>query len=198
MDPRQLVPHERPLELLLGTWQRSLTTRHFGTFVLGRDASCVVAVEQVPLADVAGPPTYPPPYGGAPAAPAPGYRLRWSFGRSPGDVRAGYHVEPLFDALPPSSAAGHHAVGPAGSVSGSPRVLPLRVTYGGAECVGTYQPDLGLMMVHLTAQTGSATVLYRLLDDDTLAVSITEVPGARRAEPSVQHGFMFRLPPQPG
>lgn len=36
----------------------------------------------------------------------------------------------------------------------------------GGECGGSYQPDLGLMMVHLVGPT-TATIVYRVLDDDS-------------------------------
>lgn len=189
-----LVPTERPIELFCGTWTRTLSTRNFGTFALGADSNCVVTVEQLPL-DGLGPPTFAPAFAQPAAPPAHGYKLRWSFGRTPDDVRAGYAVEPLFDAV--ASASASPVPSGAGSLSAVPRVIPLRVTYAGTECVGTYQGDLGLMMVHLTSPAATATVIYRLLDDDTLAVSITEVPAPavhKRGEPTIQYGYMFRLP----
>lgn len=184
-----LVPTERPIELFCGTWKRTLSTRNFGTFALGQDSNCIVAIEQIPLdSSQLGPPTFAPAFAQPAALPSQGYKLRWSFGRTPHDVRSGYSLEPLFDAV-----ASAHSPVPNGAV---PRVIPLRVTYAGTECVGTYQGDLGLMMVHLTSPAATATVIYRLLDDDTLAVSITEVPAStvKRAEPTVQYGYCFRLP----
>ena len=56
-----------------------------------------------------------------------------------------------------------------------------------------FQPDIATLTVHLTGTT-NATLVYAALDDDTMAVSITEVPPAgKRAAPVVQTGFMFRM-----
>lgn len=116
-------------------------------------------------------------------------RFRWSFGRSLDSVRTGYSVEPLFDVAPVASGG-----------SNASRVVPLRISFAGTDCLGTYQPDLGLLMVHLVGPgTTTATIVYRALDDDTLAVSITEVPapagasGAPLRQPTLQFGYMFRV-----
>ena len=38
----------------------------------------------------------------------------------------------------------------------------------GADCLGTYQPELGLLMVHLVGPgITTATIVYRALDDDS-------------------------------
>jgi len=72
-------------------------------------------------------------------------------------------------------------------------LLPLRVQFQGRDCYGMYQPDIGTLTVHLTGTT-NATLVYSLLDEDTMAVSITEVPPAgKRAAPVVQTGYMFRV-----
>lgn len=65
--------------------------------------------------------------------------------------------------------------------------------FQGRDCYGMYQPDIGTLTVHLTGTT-NATLVYSLLDEDTMAVSITEVPPAgKRAAPVVQTGYMFRV-----
>lgn len=174
-----LVP-DRPIDVFCGTWKRCLSSRVFGTFSLARDSNTVVHVEQVvdgPAAG-AGPATYAPPYGSRPApavvaAPlalggAHPYRMRWSFGRSPDAVRAGYTIEPLFEAVG-GTASGAPGIGGGPSPSSSPaaRVIPLRVSYGGSECLGTYQQELGLLMAHLVGASGTATIIYRVIDEDS-------------------------------
>ena len=70
---------------------------------------------------------------------------------------------------------------------------PLRVHFQGRDCYGMFQPDIATLTVHLTGTT-NATLVYAALDDDTMAVSITEVPPAgKRAAPVVQTGYMFRV-----
>jgi hypothetical protein len=79
--------------------------------------------------------------------------MRWSFGRTADSVRTGYVLEPAPDGGPAASAA-------------AARALYLKVSFGGHACTGTYQPDLGLLTVHLVGAT-SATIVYRILDDDS-------------------------------
>ena len=69
-------------------------------------------------------------------------------------------------------------------------------------CYSSSPPQLGLMMVHLVGPTSTATVIQRIIDEDTIAVNICEVPqttgasGTSRrpgAEPTIQFGYCFRL-----
>lgn len=218
-----LVPTHRPLSCFLGAWKRCLSARVFGTFALSRDSNTILTVEAVGSGDVPAPPSL---YGRAPAAAQPPLRLCWSFGRSVDAVRAGYTVEPL-------DAAAGLAEG-LGLGTADNAVIPLRVTFAGGDCLGTYQPQvrrargacvrvllitaraaalvttappsphpqLGLMMVHLVGPTSTATVIQRIIDEDTIAVNICEVPqttgasGTSRrpgAEPTIQFGYCFRL-----
>ena len=127
-----LVPTTRPLSCFLGAWKRCLSARVFGTFALSRDSNTILTVEAVGSGDVV--PAPPSLYGRAPAAAQPPLRLCWSFGRSVDAVRAGYTVEPL-------DAAAGLAEG-LGLGTAENAVIPLRVTFAGGDCLGTYQPQV--------------------------------------------------------
>ena len=162
---------DRPIDIFCGSWKRCLSTRVFGTYSLARDSNTIVHIEATGGYDGLGPQTYAPAYS-RPVAPQVAlqppqpYKLRWSFGRTTDAVRAGYTMEPLFEAV------GGPAVGGLGSQlnassSAASRVVPLRVSYAGNECLGTYQPDRGLMMAHLVGHPSTATVIYRIIDEDS-------------------------------
>lgn len=156
------------LQCFSGVFKRVLSTRHFDTLEPAPDNNIIVCIDRVPEEVV------DRRRGGA-------ARYRWSFGPAVETARTGYVVEVLDAAIPAESAD---------LLAG---LIPLRVHFQGRDCYGMYQPDIGTLTVHLTGTT-NATLVYAMLDEDTLAVSITEVPPAgKRAAPVVQTGLMFRV-----
>ena len=50
----------------------------------------------------------------------------------------------------------------------APAAAALLPCLAGSDCLGTYQPELGLLMVHLVGPgITTATIVYRALDDDS-------------------------------
>jgi hypothetical protein len=68
---------------------------------------------------------------------------------------------------------------------------PLIVTFSSGSGWGALRADGVLSLTLLSATGALATVTYRVLDADTLAVSITEVPEKGDAE--VKQGYLFRV-----
>ena len=158
-----------PLEAFCGVYKRVLSTRHFDSLEPAPDHNIIVCVDRVPEE------------GGGGGGGRPARRYRWSFGPAVESARTGYVVEVLDAAIPAESAD---------LLAG---LTPLRVHFQGRDCYGMYQPDIATLTVHLTGTT-NATLVYAALDEDTMAVSITEVPPAgKRAAPVVQCGFMMRI-----
>jgi len=105
---------------------------------------------------------------------AEGRAVRWSFGSSLSALRVGY-----------TTALGARA-------AGAP-FTPLVVTPVGAGAgFGAVRAD-GVCTLTLLSATGTlASATYRLLDADTLAVAITDVPEKGDAA-VLQQGFLFRV-----
>ena len=114
---------------------------------------------------------------------ADGGALRWSFGSALGALRLGYTTNPGPAPPPP----------PPGTPPDS-TFQPLVVAFGAGTGWGAWRPD-GVLTLTLTTATGAlATITYRLLDADTIAVSLVDVPSTRGGEgASLQEGFLFRL-----
>lgn len=146
------------MDALVGQWQRTVTSRAFGSFAPQPAPESFVVVERS------------------------GDELRWSFGASLGAVRLGYTT-----ALPPAAASS--AAGAA-----APAFAPLAVAISGGSGWGAWRAD-GVLTLTLLAPGGAlATQTYRVLDADTLAVSLADVPAARGGDGAVlQEGFLFRL-----
>lgn len=117
-------------------------------------------------------------------ASSKGKRIRWSFGPTLDAVRTGFVLEIL----------------EGGSGAADPSLLPLRVTFSGRDCYGMFDSGSNTLTMHLTGST-NATLVYSVVDEDTLAVSITEVPPGSTGSskdtsggivPLVETGFMFR------
>ena len=105
--------------------------------------------------------------GGAPGA------VRWSFGAALGALRVGYSTSL---ARPAAATA---------------VFTPLTITFAGGSGWGAVRADGVCTLTLLSAGGTLATVTYRVLDADTLAVSITEVPD--KGEATVQQGYLFRV-----
>ena len=105
----------------------------------------------------------------------------WRFGATLDALRVGYTTR--FDA-PAASGAGSGIT-----------FTPLQVTCGVGTGYASLRSD-GVFTLTLLQSSGVlATVVYRVLDPDTLAVSITEVPERCEAA-TVTTGFLFKVPQQ--
>lgn len=191
----------RNLDFMCGVWKRTLTRRSLATFAVATGAAAGGSGENQTLVVIDRTPEELPGGDGAVVAPsssrkrgtAAAVRYRWSFGRNLETARLGFTV----DALPPSSREAVDA-------------LPLRVQYGSRDCYGMYQPDVGVLTMHLHAQAHAhtpmlahsaahtAVVVYRIIDDDTCAVTITDIPAlapgsAKASLGDVEYGYMFRV-----
>ena len=115
--------------------------------------------------------------------PSEGRAVRWSFGSSLSALRVGYTT----------------SLGSRASVGAS--LTPLIVAHGSGSGWGAVRADglhNSVCTLTLLSATGMiASVTYRALDADTLAVAVTEVPEKGDAA-VLQQGFLFRvLAPQP-
>lgn len=63
------------------------------------------------------------------------------------------------------------------------------------KCQGCFLPRVATATLHFRTPARSTTVTYRVVDEDTMAVSVVEVESQRAV---VQYGHMLRLPLQPG
>ena len=105
----------------------------------------------------------------------------WKFGANPDSLRVGYTTSL---STPPSVA------GPSGIY-----FTPLVVACGLGSGSGALRSD-GVFTLTLLQSSGLlANVVYRILDPDTMATSIVEVPEKGEAATCCT-GFMFRVPPQ--
>ena len=111
----------------------------------------------------------PPATSDAPAV------LRWYFGSSPrkSDLRLGYSMEVFIT-----------------SSGGDAR---FQWEYGGSRCVGQYCAATGVVHLPFLQRNSSLFVTLRLLDPETIAVSILEAETGNTG--LVQMGNMFRLDP---
>ncbi len=161
------------MDALCGTWQRSTRCAGFGSFApQPTPAESFVVIER-----------------------GDGGALRWSFGGSLGAVRLGYTTAPAPSATPAATPG----VPADGADPRAPQPLaPLSVAFPGGTAWGAWRAD-GVLTLTLCAPGGAlATQTYRVLDADTLAVSLTDVPAARGGEgATLQEGFLFRLGHQP-
>lgn len=149
------------LQAFCGVFKRVLSTRLLDTLSPAPDNNMIVCVDRVPeeIADRR-------------RTGAGRKQYRWSFGPSVDTARVGYLVEVLSDAVPGGADLGG--------------LTPLRISFKGRDCYGMYQADVGTLTIHLTGST-NATLVYKLLDEDTVSVAITEVPpAAQRSAPKIQ------------
>lgn len=150
------------LQAFCGVFKRVLSTRLLDSLSPAPDNNMIVCVDRVPeeIADRR-------------RSGAVGRKsYRWIFGPSVEAARVGYTVEVLSDAVPGGADLGG--------------LTPLRVSFKGRDCYGMYQGDVGTLTIHLTGST-NATLVYKLLDEDTISVAITEVPpAAQRSAPKIQ------------
>ena len=72
-------------------------------------------------------------------------------------------------------------------------ITHLEWTYQGAVCRGLYQERGACATLNFLLPNGSVTIVYRILDADTMAVCITEANDMHT--PTIQYGNMCRLPP---
>ena len=199
-----------------GTWKRTLSQESFGPFFARqRDNTVFVSIEPIYEAGAAAAAAASAAAAAAAAAAATSSAfsssssstaasaassssaaaaaapvgLRWSFGASAEALRHGFS---LSVAGAPAAAA---PPAPAGW-----RRLALTACTG----EGVVREDGGAISLQLFG-TSFAAIVYRMLDEDTLAVSVTELPspadGERpaalaardKAVANVQHGYMFRV-----
>lgn len=197
------------IDTFIGVWKRALQSRLLGTFMPSKDVSDIVVVDRMPDADAD---ALAPAKAGARRT-----RFRWNFGKTIESVRLGYTVEVLEPpgggssgggggASASSAAAAAAAAGGASSSSSPSAAAPpsssaaasssdpvqLRVVKNGRACYGMFQPDLGVLTIHLLGIDGNNTIVYKALDEDTMAVSVTQVPSSN-SPPIVQYGFLFRV-----
>lgn len=105
----------------------------------------------------------------------------WRFGANLESLRVGYTTT-TSTAVPPTSVS-----------SAGTQFIPLQVSCGLGSGSGTLRTD-GVISLTLLQSSGLlATVVYRTLDADTIAVSIVEVHEKGDAS-TVLNGFLFRVP----
>ena len=63
------------------------------------------------------------------------------------------------------------------------------------KCHGCFLPRIAVATLNFRTPERSTTITYRVVDGDTMAVSVVEVESQRAV---VQYGHMLRLPVQPG
>jgi hypothetical protein len=102
----------------------------------------------------------------------------WRFGNSLDCLRVGYTT--TLGAAP-------------FSVSSSLQLKSLHVTCGVGSGSGALRSDGVITLTLLQASGLLATVVYRMLDPDTVAVSVVEVP-EKGETATCSTGFMFRVP----
>ena len=117
--------------------------------------------------------------------------LTWRFGSTLDALRVGYTTQLLL--APPAATQA-----PA-SASG---FSPLAVAFGAGAGHGELRADGAACTLTLMNAGVLVTVVYRVLDADTLAVSMTEVPSRGEAA-TLSQGFLFRClgevsPPRSG
>jgi hypothetical protein len=106
----------------------------------------------------------------------------WRFGATLEALRVGYTT---------SLAAG--AAAAAAPPAGGLAITPLAVACGAGSGSAALRSDGVFTLTLLQASGVLATVVYRVLDPDTLAVSMTEVPERSEAA-TVSTGFLFKVP----
>jgi hypothetical protein len=107
---------------------------------------------------------------------ATGGALRWSFGATSASVRLGFTTA---------------LVGAGGSSS---EWMPLSVSGSSltAASSGLISPDGSTLALTIATAGALASVTYKMVDPDTVAVSITEVSARDSSPPVVQEGWMLR------
>jgi len=151
-----------------GTWHRVCTSSNLGSFAPVPDSRSYVVVE---------------------AAPDAPHTHTWRFGETLDALRVGYTTTFAAPAAaaPPAAAA-------AAAAAGAPLAFtPLAVACGVGSGSAALRSDGVFTLTLLQASGVLATVVYRVLDPDTLAVSITEVPERSEAA-TVTTGFLFKVP----
>ncbi|EWM28510.1 hypothetical protein Naga_100131g1 [Nannochloropsis gaditana] len=105
------------------------------------------------------------------AAEPPTYFLNWKFGRSleEEDLKLGFCMHFMQD----------------------PDITNLEWRFEEHKCHGWFLPSISVATLNFRSYDRSTTVTYRVVDEDTMAVSIVEVESQRS---SVQYGHMLRLP----
>lgn len=104
---------------------------------------------------------------------AAGGATKWSFGASQSMLRTGYST----------SLAARESSGSS--------FTPLTVSYASGSGWGALRSDGVLTLTLLSSAGALATVTYRVLDADTLSVSMTEVP--ENGETESKQGYLFRV-----
>ena len=105
----------------------------------------------------------------------------WRFGANLESLRVGYTTT-TSTTVPPTSVS-----------SAGTQFIPLQVSCGLGSGSGTLRTD-GVISLTLLQSSGLlATVVYRTLDADTIAVSIVEVHEKGDAS-TILNGFLFRVP----
>jgi hypothetical protein len=156
-----------------GTWHRVCTSSNLGSFAPVPDSRSYVVVEA--------------------AADAP-HTHTWRFGATLDALRVGYTTSfaaPPPPLPPPPAPAG--AAAAAAAASAALAFTPLTVACGVGSGSAALRSDGVFTLTLLQASGVLATVVYRVLDPDTLAVSITEVPERSEAA-TVTTGFLFKVP----
>ena len=150
----------------IGTWQRVCTVSNLGSFAPVPDSRYYVVVE---------------------AAEGQPQTYTWRFGERLDALRVGYTTT-----LAPGAAAA--GAGAGGGSSPGVAFTPMLVTCGVGSGSAALRTDGSVFTLTLLQPSGLlATVVYRVLDPDTLAVSITEVP-ERCETATVSTGFLFKVP----
>ena len=95
---------------------------------------------------------------------------------------------------PPSGPQTTQLAAPAGAGAGAgaPGFAPLTVSFGAGAGRGELRADGLACTLTLISSGKLVTVVYRVLDPDTLAVSMTEVPSDDE-KAVLSEGFMFRV-----
>jgi hypothetical protein len=214
---------KNPLQSWVGTWKRTVSQESFGPFVRQRDSITFVSIEDATLSSASSGSALVSSSGTTAAATDTSANssatpivssLKWSFGVNLETLRHGYtlslpHLSPntisssststsgsLLSATSNSNSIG---TGSGGQIRGWKKAV---LTSAVGE--GVIREDGNCISLHLFGAS-FASIVYRMIDEDTCAVTITELPTPLEGErlsalevrdksvASLQHGFMFRV-----
>ena len=200
---------KNPLQPWIGTWKRTCAQESFGPFVRQRDSVTFVTIEDVSISSplstsittgsssLSTEVYYASPSSSSSSSPSSSNNtplttsLKWSFGANLDTLRHGYTLS-----LPQlvSSQSG------LGGISRGWKKAAITAAVG----EGVVRDDGNCISLQLFGAS-FASIVYRMIDEDTCSVTITELPTPLEGErlsalevrdksvASVQHGYMFRV-----
>lgn len=210
--------NKNPLQSWVGTWKRTVSQESFGPFVRQRDSVTFVSIEDATSLNSSSGSALVSSSGTAAATDTSANSsttpivssLKWSFGVNLETLRHGYTLSlphlsanTISSSSTSSSSSLLSATSNSGSGGGQIRGWK-RAVLTSAVGEGVIREDGNCISLHLFGAS-FASIVYRMIDEDTCAVTITELPTPLEGErlsalevrdksvASVQHGFMFRV-----